>query len=297
MFRYLKSSRKRDVVSSVLKSHRFPKAGNALVRSENVDLIESLFKELPKVNRMSKDSAYDRDYAMCCDYGSVMGFGYEAFDSHFTLDAVSPEAEMDVNFDSYNSLRTKESLEMSCCWTNFEKEKSSTWRELEAVRRVLYSTVNKLAKTSVQLFTDNKNLTYILYLGSNIDELHEKCLSICDVLDQNDISFDVQWIPRSRNEKADFLSRCFDVDDWCVNDDVFSHLETVWGHHSVDRFASHFNNKFVRFNSKLRVPGTKAVDCLKQRWADEANWILPPPKLAVEYVHNLGSLHGNSGCS
>ena len=282
-----------DAGSSVSKSHRFPEAGNALVRSEKVDLYESLFKELPEVSRMSKNSAYDRNYAMCCDDGSVMGFGYEAFDSHFTLDAVSPEAETDVNFDSYNGLRTKESLEMSGCWANFEKEKSSTWRELEAVRRVLFSTVNELAKKSVQLFTDNKNLTYILYSGSNIDELHEKCLSIRDVLDQNDISFDVQWIPRSRNEKADYLSRCFDVDDWCVNDDVFSHLETVWGHHSVDRFASHFNNKCMRFNSKWWVPGTEAVDCLKQQWADEANWIVPPPKLAVECVHKLVS----EGCT
>ena len=95
------------------------------------------------------------------------------------------------------------------------------------------------------------------------------------------------------NEKADYLSRCFDVDDWSVNDGVFTHLERVWGPHSVDRFATHFNNKCVRFNSKWWVPGTEAVDCLKQRWASEANWIVPPPKLVVECVQNLVS----EGCT
>jgi len=43
----------------------------------------------------------------------------------------------------------------------------------------------------------------------------------------------------------------------------------------------------MRFNSKWWVPGTEASNCLKQRWAGKANWIVPPPKLVVECVHKL----------
>ena len=128
---------------------------------------------------------------------------------------------------------------------DLEKDKSFTWRELETVLRVLLRTVNDLAKKYVLFITDNTNLTYILYSGSNINNLHEMCLGIRDVFNQNNISFDEQWLPRDMNEKADYLSRCFAVDNWCVNDEVFTHLERVWCPHSVNRFDSHFNNKCV----------------------------------------------------
>ena len=40
---------------------------------------------------------------------------------------------------------------------------------------------------------------------------------------------EVQWIPRSENEKADFISRLIDVDDWQLAESFFSTLEGVWG--------------------------------------------------------------------
>ena len=41
-------------------------------------------------------------------------------------------------------------------------------------------------------------------------------------------SFDALLLPRGMNEKAYYLIRCFDVDDWCVEDVVIAHLERVW---------------------------------------------------------------------
>ena len=37
----------------------------------------------------------------------------------------------------------------------------------------------------------------------------------------NSIVLEVQWIPRSLNERADLLSRFVDKDDWSVNPSVF----------------------------------------------------------------------------
>ena len=52
-------------------------------------------------------------------------------------------------------------------------------------------------------------------------------------------------------------------------------LDRKWGPHSVDRFASHFNNKCMRFNSRRWVPGTEAINALEENWAGRTTgWFL-----------------------
>ena len=48
----------------------------------------------------------------------------------------------------------------------------------------------------------------------------------------------MNWIPRDQNFQADFFSKIVDFDDYSVIDDVFFHLEELWGPHSVDRFVA-----------------------------------------------------------
>ena len=45
---------------------------------------------------------------------------------------------------------------------------------------------------------------------------------------------EVQWIPMSENEKANFISRLIDLDDWQLTGSFFVTLEGVW---SVDCMA------------------------------------------------------------
>ena len=71
----------------------------------------------------------------------------------------------------------------------------------------------------------------------------------------NDIQIDVQWIPRDANARADLLSRFVDKDDWSLNGEIFAQLDSRWGPHSVDRFASHYNAQLSRFNSKIFFAG------------------------------------------
>jgi hypothetical protein len=50
-------------------------------------------------------------------------------------------------------------------------------------------------------------------------ELQDIAISmLCNFLNNN-ISIDVEWIPRSKNDQADFISRIVDYDDWGVSDD------------------------------------------------------------------------------
>ena len=102
----------------------------------------------------------------------------------------------------------------------------------------------------------------------------------------NGIQIDVQWIPRDANARADLLSRFVDKDDWSLNGEIFAQLDSRWGPHSVDRFASHYNAQLSRFNSRFLSPGCSAVDGLSQDWHDENNWLCPPVSAIVDVIRH-----------
>ena len=90
---------------------------------------------------------------------------------------------------------------------------------------------------------------------------------------QNQIRMEPEWIPRHLNERADYLSRIIDYDDWQLNPSVFSVFDKHWGPHSVDRFASFHNCQVPRFNSRCWNPGSEAVDAFTVNWSGENNWL------------------------
>ena len=69
----------------------------------------------------------------------------------------------------------------------------------------------------------------------------------------------MEWITRTQNDKADFLSRICDSDDWGLSWNTFQNIDLVWGVHSIDRFANYLNAKLPRFkeaqNSNKPGPG------------------------------------------
>ena len=74
-----------------------------------------------------------------------------------------------------------------------------------------------------------------------------KC--IFEICVQHGISIEPEWLPRSSNEQADYLSRIVDLDDWSVSPHIFRFLDLKWGPHSIDRFADEHNHLFPRFDS------------------------------------------------
>ena len=134
-------------------------------------------------------------------------------------------------------------------WTVEEAERSSTWRELSAVWLVLSSVAAKLVNARVRWFTDNQNVAHILQVGSRKPELHEIALRVFSLVIQYQIRLEPEWIPRELNERADFISRIVDYDDWYLNPSVFAWLDAIWGPHTVDRFADHNNSQLPRYNS------------------------------------------------
>ena len=168
-------------------------------------------------------------------------------------------------------------FEVSGSWSNSESELSSTWRELESINRVLKSSSSICSQSNVKVVTDNKNVPTILSVGSKKSYLQDLSVNVSSFCEKQNISLNAQWVPRSENKRADTLSRVIDLDDWSIGQKVFDMLDSKWGKHTIDRFASHYNNKCIRFNSKVWCPGCEAIDAFKQNWSNEMNWLVPPP--------------------
>lgn len=132
---------------------------------------------------------------------------------------------------------------------------------------VLESLVPKLKNEHIRSFSDNQNVVRIMEICSKKPELQEEAFAIFSIAAQNLIRIELQWIPRSENQQADYLSRLMDTDDWKIQPLIFSQLNGLWGPHTIDQFANHLNSQLARFNSRWWCPNT------------EAGWVCPPPYL------------------
>lgn len=139
-------------------------------------------------------------------------------------------------------------LEVSGNWTQEEGVESSTWRELECVKRVLHTCANEVTDKRILVNSDNKNVQHILSVGSKKSKLQGIATDIRNFCKDNSAILKVNWLPRSGNQYADELSRNIDNDDWYVNIDIFNDLNGSWGPFTIDRFATHYNKQCERFN-------------------------------------------------
>lgn len=96
---------------------------------------------------------------------------------------------------------------------------------------------------------------------------------------EHDVSIEIEWIPRSENEGADYLSKIVDFDDWCVRNSYFRAVDSIWGPFTVDCFANSVNAKVSRFYSLSFQPGSLGVDSLAFDWGQESCWLVPPVRL------------------
>ena len=169
-------------------------------------------------------------------------------------------------------------------WSVDEASQSSTWRELKAVYNVLLSFATKLEGHKVKWLTDNQGVQYIISSGSKKSHLQEGALAIFEVCLSHSIRLEVEWIPRKENERADYISRIVDVDDWMVDPMLFQQLDALWGPHTVDCFASFYNAQLPRFFSRCWNPHSEAVDAFTVSWEGEVCWWAPPLHLVIKVL-------------
>ena len=131
-------------------------------------------------------------------------------------------------------------------WDSSEASKSSTCWELAAIDFAIESFSSVLESSHVKWYTDKQAASKIVDVGSMRPELHKLAVKIFGACLRSKIKLEVQWIPRSENEKADFISRLIDVRDWQLTESFFATLEGVWGPHSVDRFTRQFSSVLLK---------------------------------------------------
>ena len=94
-----------------------------------------------------------------------------------------------------------------------ECSKSSTWRELAAIDFSLESFAPILKGSLVKWFTYSQTATRIIEVGSMKLDLHRLAIKIFQFCAEHSIRLEVQWIPRTENAKADYISRLIDFED------------------------------------------------------------------------------------
>lgn len=176
-------------------------------------------------------------------------------------------------------------------WTGLDKDQHITYKELKAVRHAVTTFLPYLSNRNVLLHEDNQAVVSILtHLTSRSAVMMTELRKLWHLLDAHGISIRPRYIASAANIWADRLSRELDTEDWQLNPRIFRYLDSRWGPHTVDRFASMTNTLLPRYNSRWLDPNTEAVDCLHLpdlNWTAERNWCNPPWSLLEDLVLKL----------
>ena len=113
-------------------------------------------------------------------------------------------------------------------WTESESIQSSTCRELSVIEFSLQSFASVLDGSHVKWLTDSQAAAKIVEVGSMKLGLHKMARRIFDICIRSGIYLEVQWIPRTSNQQADYISRLIDTDDWQITEENFLFLDGRW---------------------------------------------------------------------
>ena len=83
---------------------------------------------------------------------------------------------------------------------------------------------------------------FSIVVASRKSNLQEEAKRIFEICVLHGISIKREWVPRFRNEQANYLSRTVDFDDWFDSPRIFRFLDLKWEPHSIDSFAARFSN-------------------------------------------------------
>ena len=172
-------------------------------------------------------------------------------------------------------------------WAPDEVLKSSTWRELSAVHRVLHSFAKSLRNSKVKWYSDNAAVCSIVSKGSMKRELQRLALDIFSLCIQYSIHLELEWLPRELNDKSDYFSRIWDFDDWGIAAVLFEILSKKWGPFAVDWFASDYNAKVEQFYTRFWSEKSTGVDAFMENWGNCNGYFVPPISQISEVILHM----------
>lgn len=177
-------------------------------------------------------------------------------------------------------------LETHGCWDTIMSHKSSNCRELVAVLMCLHAFLPAIRGRSVVFLTDNiTTCCYVQMQGGPVKQLHSVAAQIWTLALSNDIHLEARYLAGHENVQADQLSRLNSQYEWEIHQELFNFLDTQWGPHTIDRFASLTTTKCVKYNSLYLDHKCWGVDALVQSdWSTENNYVNPPVRLLDKII-------------
>lgn len=172
-------------------------------------------------------------------------------------------------------------------WSPEEATRSSTWRELCAVFRVMRSLVHVLSHNRMKWFTDNQTVCGIVSKGSMKRDLQDIAMQIFNFASTHCIHLEIEWVPRGDNCRADYMSKVIEVDDWSIGNNILELINARWGQLDIDYFASEHNAKLPVFYSRFWCYKTSGVDAFTVDWRESFGLYVPPVMLVARVLKKL----------
>lgn len=216
------------------------------------------------------------------------------FDGGQLLEPSPPDLTIDTDasptgWGAVLYLKSGQQVQAAGHWTKTLSGCSNNVRELTAVHKALQSFV-KLLPSNSSLRINSDNTTTVAYLnkfGGRFANLDNEARILFALAARHNWTLSAHHVPGILNVIPDQLSRRLDRSDWKLHPTLFQLAEHLWGHHTIDRFATAVNKQTRRFNSAMLQPGSEAVDALTQSWAHDNNWINPPWRLIPQVLSKL----------
>ena len=166
-------------------------------------------------------------------------------------------------------------------WERKERHKHINWKEMEAAKKCIAEQMK--SREHVQIEMDSLTSTCIInsMARSTSATLRQKALEIWEVVLKNQGWLTAKWIPREKNQVADFLSKHrIQVWNFGLKEDQVSRIFRRWGRPSVDLFASedfHVCEKFYGMKAGGRWKDAFSL----ARWPDKSFAFPPVPLLQL----------------
>ena len=151
-------------------------------------------------------------------------------------------------------------------WTKDMSYQSSNYRELSAVWLGLLSLRKFLQGKTIQICSDNvTTIAFINHMGGSCKELDMITRHIHQLAINMNAKIVASYISGTRNWQADQLSRLNSTYEWRLHPNLFRLIESYWGPHQIDRFASMLTSQTPTYNSLHWDPLTSGVNKFAQK--------------------------------
>lgn len=159
------------------------------------------------------------------------------------------------------------------------RTKSSNWREAQATLLALQAFRGLVRNNTLLLRSDNaSNVANLNRGGSSSQPLTDIVRAVWRLSLTLRAPFKAAFYAGRENTWADTLSRIArDNSDWQLHPRLWQKVDSLWGPHSIDLFATSNNCQLPRFFAYRPSPGAAAIDAFIQDWRKERNLYGNPP--------------------